>query len=253
MNFKCQYNENINNNTMKNLIKKASYTFMFILAIAISSCQCWEEPGIVISETRSLDEFTGIRINSIGKVNLYASEEYKVNIKTHDNIMNDIAVFITDNVLEINLTGNHKRIKTLEFDVFAPSFNLIQQEDVASIICLDGFSTDQLQVIQNDVGDIKLNNISVDLLKIDLNDVGDIEISGIANNTKANLKGVGDIRLFETNCQTADINLSGTGDIEINASEQLSINLSGVGSVYYKGSPSMIVNNTGVGKIINVN
>lgn len=250
---RCQYNENINNWTMKNIIRQTTTNLLFIITVAFSSCQCWEEPGIVISETRNLEEFTGVHINSIGKVNLYAAEEYKIIVKTHDNIMNDISLIVTDKVLEIKLTGNHNRIKTLEFDVFAPYFNLIQQEDVASIICIDGFSTDQLQVIQNDVGDIKLYNLSIDQLDIDLNDVGDIEISGIAHNTKATLKGVGDIRLFEVNCLNADINLSGTGDIEINASEQLSINLSGVGSVYYKGSPTMSVNNSGVGKIINVN
>ena len=96
---------------MKNLIKQAPFTILLILVIAISSCQCWEEPGIVASETRNMIEFTGVRINSIGKVNLCASEEFKITIKTHDDIMNDISVFVTDNVLEINLSGNHKRNK----------------------------------------------------------------------------------------------------------------------------------------------
>ena len=229
------------------------YQFSIILVVIFTACECYEDPGIVITESRELNEFNGLNIETVGKVNLYAAEEFKIIIKTHDNIMNDIVTSVSDNQLTIRLTGNHRRIKTLEFDVFAPYFTYIEQNDVADINCKDGFTSNDLHIVQNDVGDINLFNVSLETLRIDLNDVGDVELKGMSRNVTAKLKGVGEIHLFELGCKNADLDLSGTGDIEINASESLLIDLSGVGSVYYKGSPSMSINHTGVGKIVNVN
>ena len=155
--------------------------------------------------------------------------------------------------MTVRLTGSHQRIKTLEFDVFAPSFTLIEQNDVADIKCIDGFTSNELTILQNDDGDINLYNLNLQNLYIELNDVGNIELSGMTEDITASLEGVGEIHLFEMNCKTAEVILSGIGDIEINASESLEIDLLGVGSVYFRGSPNIVINKTGVGQIVNVN
>lgn len=238
---------------MKKLSTLKSYLYLILTAIVFASCECYEEPGIVINESRELSEFDALNIETVGKINLYASEEYRIIIKTHDNIIDDIVTSVTDNKLTVRLTGTHRRIKTLEFDVFTPSLTLIEQNDVADIQCKDGFTSNELTILQNDVGDIRLYNLNLQNLHIELNDVGDVELSGITQDMTASLDGVGEIHLFEMNCNTAEVNLSGTGDIEINASESLEVDLSGVGSVYYKGSPIISINNSGVGKVVNIN
>ena len=238
---------------MKSLSNLKSYLYLILIAMIFASCECYEDPGIVITESRELTEYDALNIETVGKVNLYAAEEFKIIVTTHDNIINDIVTSVVDNKLTVRLTGTHRRIKTLEFDVFAPSFTLIEQNDVADINCMDGFTSNELTILQNDVGDINLYNLNLQNLYIELNDIGDVELSGMTHDITALLEGVGEIHLFEMNCKTADVDLSGTGDIEINASEFLEIDLSGVGSVYYKGSPNIEINKTGVGQIVNVN
>jgi len=238
---------------MKLLETMRLHYILIVTLFIIASCECYEDPGIVITETRELTEFDELNVETVGKVNLYASEEFKIIVKTHDNIMNDIVTSVIDNQLTIKLTGRYNRIKTLEFDVFTPNFTYIEQNDVADIHCRDGFSSDKLQIVQNDVGDIRLFNVSLETLDIILNDVGDVELEGMSNDITAILEGVGEIHLFEMGCKNAEVNLRGAGDIEINVSETLNIDLSGVGSIYYKGSPSTSINHTGVGKIVNVN
>jgi hypothetical protein len=44
--------------------------------LTLVSCECYEEPGIVITEIRELTEFDGLKIETVGKVNLYAAEEF---------------------------------------------------------------------------------------------------------------------------------------------------------------------------------
>ena len=238
---------------MKKQSALKSLVYLILISIVFASCECYEDPGIVVNESRELAEFDALNIETVGKVNLYAAEEFRIIIKTHENIIDDIVTSVTDNKLTVRLTGNHRRIKTLEFDVFAPSFSLIEQNDVAKITCNDGFTADELSIIQNDVGNINLFNLNIETVFIELNDVGDVELTGMANNITASLDGVGEIHLFDMICRSAEVDLRGTGDIEINASESLDVHLSGVGSVYYKGSPNISINKTGVGKVVNVN
>ena len=226
---------------MKRICILKSCLFIISVAFLLSSCDCYEEPGIVTSESRELAEFNALSVESVGKVNLYAAEEFKIIIKTHENIINDILTSVVDNKLTIRLSGNHRRIKSLEFDVFAPSYSLIEQNDVAEIKCIDGFTANELAILQNDVGDINLNNLNLQNLQIALNDVGNVELSGVTQDIIASLDGVGDIHLFKMNSITAEVDLDGTGDIEINASESLDVHLSGVGNVYYKGSPKITI------------
>lgn len=142
---------------MKQLSTLKSYLYLVLFAILVSSCECYEDPGIVINESREL----------------------------------------------------------AEFDIFAPTFILIEQNDVAQIICNDGFTAGELSIIQNDVGDIHLFNLNVEDLFIELNDVGDVELTGMANNITASLDGVGELHLFDLICKSAEVDLRGTGDIEI--------------------------------------
>ena len=240
-------------NTMKNQFTLKSYLYLVLIALVFASCECYEDPGIVITESRELAEFDAINIETVGKINLYAAEEFKINIKTHENIVDDIVTSVIDSKLTVRLTGNHGRINTLEYDIFAPSYSFIEQNDVAKITCMDGFTSNKLRIIQNDVGDIHLFNLYIESVFIEINDVGDVELTGSANDITASLDGVGEIHLFDMVCKSAEVDLGGTGDVEINASELLDVNLSGVGSVYYKGSPNISINNTGVGKEVNVN
>jgi len=165
---------------MKLLNKFRHYQFLVVLLAILASCECYENPGTVVTETREPSEFDGLKIETVGKVNLFAAEEFKIIIKTHDNIMNDIVTCVSKNQMTVRLTGKHKRIKTLEFDVYAPYFKYIEQNDVADVNCDDGFTSDELHIVQNDVGDFNLFNISIEILKIDLNDVGDVELEGMA-------------------------------------------------------------------------
>lgn len=204
------------------------------------------------TEERVLSEFNGLRVEAIGKVNLHIAPEYKVMIRTNVNVLDDITLSVYENDLYIKLTGNHRKIDLLEFDVYAPEFNYIRLDGVADIRCEDLISTPALTVKQDGVGNIYLGNVEVQNAYFTLHEVGDVEVRGMADEVIANHSGVGNLRLFELTGKKGDIKLSGTGDIDINVSNDLKIDLSGVGDVRYMGTPAMSVNHTGVGKIIHV-
>ncbi|MBR9998264.1 MAG: DUF2807 domain-containing protein [Cyclobacteriaceae bacterium] len=224
-----------------------------ILTILFLSCTVGEEPGPLATEERVLSAFDGVHVETIGKVNLHIAQEYRVMINTNANVLDDIILSISDEELYIKLTGKHKEIDQLEFDVYAPEFTLIRLDGVAIIRSNDLLAVNELRVVQDGVGNIYLSDIDVQRVYFDLDEVGDVEVKGTADDIIAEHSGVGNLRLFELTGRDGDLNLSGTGNIDINVTDELKINLSGVGDIRYMGSPSMTVNHTGVGKIVKIN
>jgi hypothetical protein len=235
-----------------NLILKTTTLYALLAMILITSCTIGEEPGPLATEERVLSEFNGLRVEAIGKVNLHIAPEYKVMIRTNVNVLDDITLSVYENDLFIKLTGNHRKIDLLVFDVYAPEFTSIRVDGVADIRCEDYITTPTLSIEQDGVGNIYLSDIDVQNINFKLHEVGDVEIHGTAVDIFAHHSGVGNLRLFDLMGKNGDIKLSGTGDIDINVSENLMIDLSGVGDIRYMGSPSLFVNHTGVGKIIHI-
>jgi hypothetical protein len=236
---------------MNQKLKKTAFIFLSSI-IYFTSCTIGEEPGPLTSEERVISSFDGIQVETVGKVNLHIAQEYKVMIRTNVNVLDDITLSIYDGDLLIKLTGNHKKIDLLEFDVYAPEYTSIKLEGVADIRCDEFLTTPTLNVDQNGVGNIYLADIEVQNAYFKLHEVGDVEVQGIADKIIAIHSGVGNLRMFELSGKEGDLKLSGTGDIEINVSENLKIDLSGVGDIRYMGTPSMTINHHGVGKIIHV-
>lgn len=232
--------------------KLKTTTHLLALIIFISSCNLGEEPGPLATEERAISEFDAIRVESIGKVNLHIAPEYRVVIRTNVNVLDDITLSIFENELSIQLSGNHKKIDLLEFDVYAPEYRSIRLDGVADIRCEDFISTPTLTVNQDGVGNIYLADVEVENAFFNLHEVGDVEVRGVVDEIVTRHSGVGNLRLFDFTGKKGDLNLSGTGDIDIHVTEELRIDLSGVGDVRYRGNPSMSVNHTGVGKIIQV-
>jgi hypothetical protein len=230
-----------------------SALLIFIMLLALSSCTESEYPGPLATEERVVSAFNGIHVESIGKVNLHVAQEYKVVIRTNANVLDDIILTINDEKLNINLTGRHKKIDKLEFDVYAPEYTSIILDGVADIHSDELLTTDELLIKQDGVGNIYLADVDVQYISFRLEEVGNVDVQGTADEIFAVHSGVGNLRLFDLSARKGDLTLSGTGNIDINVSEQLKIDLRGVGDIRYMGNPSMTVNHTGVGKIIRVN
>jgi hypothetical protein len=236
---------------MNQKLKTTTRIVLFAM-ILTTSCNMGEEPGPLAMEERTLSAFDGIRVETIGKVNLHIAPDYKVVIRTNVNVLNDITLSILENDLYIKLTGNHKKIDLLEFDVYAPEYTSIRLDGVADIRSDDFISTPTLTIEQDGVGNIYLADIESQNAYFDLQEVGDVEVHGNVDTIIAKHGGVGNLRLFDLIGRNGDIKLTGTGNIDIHVTEDLKINLSGVGDIRYMGDPSMSVNHTGVGKIIHV-
>lgn len=231
--------------------------FSLILALGLlvfGMTSCYEESnlGDVTIQERELEDFYGLELDGIGNAEVISSTEFKVEVRTHVNLLDNVITQIEGGILKIDLTGNHKNIDVLEYKVYVPYCNYIRLEGVGNILCQDGYTSETLKIIQDGVGDIKLYNLSIVDLDAELQDVGNIDLSGITSNESVNLDGVGNYNAFNLLTDSAIVVHDGVGDIRIAVSNHLRVNVKGVGKVYYKGNPTVDADVSGTGGLVKV-
>lgn len=234
---------------------KSYVMFIPVLMMLLGFSSCYEERdlGNVIIQEREMDDFYGINLGGIGDATLISSPEFKVEVRTHVNLMDDVITTLEGGILNIDLIGNHKSIDILEYRIYTPYVNYIKLDNVGNIYCQDGFSTQSIKIIQDGVGNIRLQNISADEIDVTLDDVGDIYLSGTAGKEFVVLDGVGNYDAFDLNADTVDVFHDGVGDVKVSVNDYLKVVAQGVGKVYYKGDPVVDANVSGVGGLIKVN
>ena len=236
-----------------NFITQISLILAFgMLVFGLTSCYEERELGDVTTQIRELDEFYGLDLDGIGNAEIISSTEYKVEVRTHINLLDDVITTVEGGILKIDLIGNHKKIDVLEYRVYVPYCNYVKLDGVGNIHCIDGFTSQSLKIIHSGVGDIKLLNINVDKLDAELEDVGNIQLSGSSIEEYIILDGVGNYEAFDLSTDSAEVLHDGVGDVKITVNDHLKVNVKGVGKVYYKGDPVVDADVSRTGGLIKV-
>jgi hypothetical protein len=201
--------------------------------ISFSGTNCVDGQGVVVSESRVLNDFNGINSSIYGDILITQGPLEDVILEAQQNILD---------VIETNVV-NGELIITLNrcIDIFEPIKVHITIPDIQNLT-LTG------------VGEfVSQNDFSSANLDITLTGTGDFDLKGTVNNLDILLTGVGDVNAFDLISDVCNVNVTGVGDIEVFANEELNVILSGVGNVFYMGNPDLTINITGSGNVIDSN
>lgn len=238
-------------------MKKMQLALMAALFIlGLNACIEERYLGPVQEETFALTAFTELDAETLGKIYLISGDEYRVTVRTHRDVLEDVEVRVSQGRLLLKYNNPplvSRDIDVFEYTVEVPFLNRITLNDVADIIGNEGFATDRLSLRIQDVGDITLRNITVDEIDVVVNGVGDVDITGEADLANYDLQDVGDIRAFGMITRECTACVKGVGDIQLYATEKLDATIQGVGDIEYKGNPSVTVHIDGQGKVKNRN
>ncbi len=195
---------------------------------------CIEQLGPITSETRQVNDFSGISLSGIGNIFLTQGPTQSLRIETHQRVLDLLETNVVNNTLFINLEGCIRAdIDQLDIFITIPDINVL------SI---------------NGVGNIEgQNDFDLDELTINLTGVGDISISGTTTILNITSSGVGNIRAFDLVADTCDVLISGVGEIEVTVNNELDVVITGAGNLHYKGTPSLTVDISGSGQVIDAN
>ena len=186
--------------------------------------------GNVISESRTVKDFTGIELSGSGKLIIEQSDVESLTITADDNLLPDLTAEVRNSTLMLG---------TRDFININPT----------------GLVTYKLLVKKlNSIGvsggaEIDAKGLRTDSLKIGVSGAGDITITGEADDQKISISGAGKYHASGLKSKKAEVDISGIGSALLAVSDQLDVHVSGAGEVEYIGDPKVTEDVSGAGTV----
>lgn len=191
--------------------------------------------GHVITEDRSVGDFSEIEATAVIDIILRQSDVAAVKIEADDNLIGEIKTEVDGNRLKISMPKNFRLNSHSSLKAFITVKNLeeLTVTGVSKVTCE--------------------SQLALDRFKLNFTGVGGVNLRGTCNDAELRNTGVGDIDALDFVCKNLEIKNSGTGDVKCRADNELTIKNTGVGDVEYTGSAVLKeVSSTGVGKVVKI-
>ena len=189
--------------------------------------------GKLVTETRTVSEFTSVSSEGVFEINITESDTQSVEVTADENIIHNVMTSVSGQELRLYLKGDSYENITLQSNIEVVGLNGISNSGVGNINATGVKNEGEFRVYNSGTAYISIKGESTDL--------------NILN------EGTGDFKGFDFEVSSCEIENVGTGDIEVNCSESLDVTITGSGDVYYKGHPTINVEISGSGKVVDAN
>ena len=218
------------------------------------SCEKVVGEGPLVTQTRSVGNFTGVSSEMSGTVNFAIAPEYKVEITAQQNILDVLNTNVVNGVLHIDFKNNVrvKQHEDLLINITAPYADYFRLSGSGNMNVQGDVAANNLKVTISGSGNIAVANATIaDKIDADVSGSGNISIAnGSAVNEEVDISGSGKVEMPGVAAHNAVTHTSGSGDVKLALSTNLDAHISGSGSVYYHGNPIISTHISGSGKVI---
>jgi len=236
-----------------NLLQLSAILSLLASLPFLTGCTKVNGDGPVVSESRSVNRFSGIHYALQGNLHITTGFDNNIEIRAQRNIINVIEAFVSNNILYIRLRNNTviRSYEPIDIFVKCKDPNTIQLSGSGNIWVMEPISPQNLTLESSGSGRIQLERILTDALHTNISGSGKIEvIGGTANTEKIVISGSGQALLSGVLTDSAVCRTSGSGDITVWANQYLDCEISGSGIVRYKGSPAIKKRISGSGEVV---
>ena len=216
--------------------------------ILLNSCHYTTGSGNIISEKRSVGNFTGISVGGSFDVEVKIGPVTQVTVEADDNVIKYVETRVSGNTLKIRTEGLHSMNNVhLKVYITVPELRSVKASASASVKVLDIIKEDgKLNFDASSSADIEAE---VDAPEIDAeaSSSGSVTLSGKTKNYTAHVSSSGDIKSFELLSENTDVSASSSGSAQVHASINLTAKASSSGSIDYRGAATVkkTVNSSG--------
>ena len=218
------------------------------------SCEKVVGEGPLVTQTRTVGNFTGVSSEMSGKVNFTIAPDYKVEITAQQNILDVLNTNVVNGVLHIDFKNNVrvKQHEDLLINITAPYADYFRVSGSGNMNVQGDITANNLKVTLSGSGDITVQNaVIADKIDTDISGSGNISIAGGSTvNEDVDISGSGKVEMAGVDAQNAVTHTSGSGDVKLALSTNLDAHISGSGSVYYHGNPIISTHISGSGRVI---
>jgi len=219
-------------------------------------CNCFENKGSDITETRMLNDFNTLDMDNNVDIILTPDSTNYVEVTCGKNLMDGIRTEVSDGILKIKNVNRCNWLRDFKnkftANIHFKSLQQINNYGSGNLTCADTLRPEYLMVdVKTGSGQLSfLLNGGEIYLKLHTGP-GDIIASGKAGVLYLYSAGNGFLKTAGLESEFVYLTTKSTGDCEVFAKYELGVEILYNGDVYYKGAPpSIIPTITGSGKLI---
>lgn len=221
------------------------------------------------SETRTLGEFTQVRV--AGSVDLEArvGAPQSVVVEGDDNLLANVSTEIDKGVLVVAAKESYSTRLGLRVKIVAPRLEGVaiagSGDAVIEGVKTPSFrihvagsgdavvrgATDDLDVTVHGSGDVTFSELAAKKVAVTVMGSGDVRLRGTTDDLTVDIHGSGDVNCADLRAKQVQVTIAGSGDAQVYAAESLEANVFGSGDLTYDGEPPRVKRSvTGSGEIL---
>jgi Putative auto-transporter adhesin, head GIN domain len=207
--------------------------------------------GNVVTQTRSIQPFSKLKLDAVFHVYLTQGETESVKVETDENLQDLIRIENDGDQLVVNMAKNSSFRRSTKMNVYITVKNLteINSNMVGNLTTQCTLNLKNITLNLTSVGKSELA-INCTSLSAVISSVGSTTLTGTAQDAVMTNSCVGQMDASGFVVDNLSFNYSGVGNAQVNAVNKLKLTSSGVGNIEYSGKPKETdINSSGVGKV----
>lgn len=192
--------------------------------------------GDVMTKTRNVEDFSGVRGSAGLDVYLEEGSEQKVVVEADSNLHEFIETEVVNGVLKIRTKRNINRAKSKKVYVTYTELNTVEASSGADVIGSDVIRAEELSISSSSGADLEIE-VDARELTAKTSSGADIKVSGRAKYLTADASSGSDINARNLETLKVRAEVSSGADIVVNVKESLDAKASSGGDIKYYGDP----------------
>lgn len=212
---------------------------------------CVEGSGQRTTETRIVDAFNAIVVETAVDVTVSIKELQSVQLTGDDNVLPLITTQVSDETLTIAETECFTASQGIQAAIAIPEVTSLKTTSSGNISG-PGLTLQNPKIQSTASGNVTLAQVTAESIDIEASASGSMTVSGTATSVTATTTGSGTINAENCTASECVAKTTGSGNIRVHATDSLKATISGSGNIYYSGNPTIEENISGSGKLIHV-
>lgn len=207
--------------------------------------------GTVVSEVRSVPEFTGVVIAGEGSVLVVQGDQPSVTLRTDDNLMALVTTEVRDDTLYIDRAEGVADIDATDgvrLEIVRPQIRRLGITGAGSIV-MDGLVVDELSIIMDGAGSIDVAGIDAVKLVVTGNGAGLMKMAGTVETQEVFVAGTVGYQAGDLASNSANVETNSVSNVVLWVADDLEYLVRGIGDLAYYGSPVVTAAVTGAGAV----
>lgn len=195
--------------------------------------------GEVVTETRSVEDFERLQVQSAFDVRVRDGETSEIILRVDEAIVDRVVVEVEEDTLRIGLDRGVRftlRDVTLEADVTVADLRAVEASGTSRVTFADPVESDELEASLSGASEVE-GEVALDSLTATLSGASSLNLGGSAETGSLAGSGASELALRGLSFSALDVHLSGASSADVEVTDELAVELSGASDLSYRGEP----------------